>query len=103
MSLQGARLGNNLGAEEHSFLGISGVGSIIATFQHSQFYNYGLTTINSGTMPLKALELLSTLITLNTPAKTELPLTRALLALGNGQLTPTLLIDKLMRRRATEE
>ena len=54
-------------------------------------------------MPPKALELLSTLVKLNTPAKTELPLTRALLALGNGQLTPTLLIDKLMRRKATEE
>lgn len=101
--IEGARLGKILGADEHSFLGISGVGNIIATFQHSTFYDHGLRTISDGTMPNEALQLLSMLTQLNTPSKTELPLTRALLALGRGQLTPNLLIDKLMRRKAVEE
>ena len=101
--IEGASLGKALGAEEHSFLGISGVGNIIATFQQSTFYSYGLTTIKDGQMPAEGLQLLNILIQLNTSTQIELPLTHALLALGNGQLTPTLLIDKLMRRKAAEE
>jgi len=101
--IEGARLGNSLGADEHSFLGISGIGNIIATFQQSAFYSHGMNTINNGTMPPEALQLLTILIQLNTPPRTELPLTQAMLALGRGQLTPSLLIDKLMRREATEE
>ena len=101
--IEGARLGKSLGAEEHSFLGISGVGNIIATFQQSRFYGFGLTTIQDGEMPVEGLQLLDTLTQLNTSTQIELPLTRALSALGKGQLTPTLLIDKLMRRRAAAE
>ena len=52
--IEGARLGKSLGADEHSFLGISGVGNIIATFQSSPFYSHGLTTIQNGTMPNEA-------------------------------------------------
>lgn len=101
--IEGARLGKAFGADEHSFLGISGVGNIIAAFQDNEFYQYGIQTIQIGTMPRKALTLLETIRSLNTTQNVELPLTQAMWALGKGQLTPMLLIDKLMRRKAAEE
>ena len=49
--IEGGRLGKALGAEEHSFLGIAGIGNIIASFQQSVFYSYGVQTIDQGIMP----------------------------------------------------
>ena len=101
--IEGGRLGRELGADEHSFLGIAGIGNIIASYQQSPFYSYGKETIDSGGMPQEAVQLLNSLVHLNSATRTDLPLTNALLALGQGRLTPTLLIDKLMRRKAAEE
>ena len=101
--IEGARLGKALGADEHSFLGISGVGNIIAAFQDNLFYRYGLQTIQTGVMPPDALTLLETLRALNDKTNIDIPLTQAMWALGKGHLTPMLLIDKLMRRKAAEE
>jgi glycerol-3-phosphate dehydrogenase (NAD(P)+) len=101
--IEGARLGKAMGAEEHSFLGIAGIGQLIATLEKSTFYQYGLTTITNGTMPQPAIELLEAVLTINDGTSVHLPLTKAIYALGKQEISPTLLIDGLMRRKATRE
>jgi glycerol-3-phosphate dehydrogenase (NAD(P)+) len=101
--IEGARLGKALGAEEHSFLGIAGIGQLIATLEKSSFYQYGLTTITDGKMPSPALELLEAVLNINDAESVHLPLTKAIYALGKQEISPTLLIDGLMRRKATRE
>jgi glycerol-3-phosphate dehydrogenase (NAD(P)+) len=103
--IEGARLGERLGAQEHSFLGISGIGELISTLEDTPYYRFGLQTIETGSMPTAGMEVLDILLRLNAanPQSVDLPLTQALKALGQQKLTPSLLIDMLMRRKPTAE
>ena len=50
--IEGGRLGKALGAEEHSFLGIAGIGNIIASpSKVSSTVGGGVQTIDQGIMP----------------------------------------------------
>ncbi len=101
--IEGSRLGMAMGADEHSFLGIAGIGHLIATFQESDFYQHGQQTIYRNAMPTVALNYLHTIERLNADFKVQLPLMSAIHMLGQGKLSPTLLIDGLMRRKSTRE
>ena len=72
--IEGARLGKILGADEHSFLGISGVGNIIATFQHSVFYTMDFgQSLDEDKMPVEGLRLFNVLTQLNIALENRVP------------------------------
>ena len=102
---EAVRLGNALGASEHTFLGLAGVGDIFATGTHPQNPKY-LAGQKLGRNEGLSERLLQKLISIQQLAKrqqVELPLTEATIAMGRGQIEPQLAIDKLMRRRPTQE
>jgi len=101
--IEGARLGTAMGASEHSFLGMAGIGQLVSTFQGSVFYQYGKETIQQNNMPTVAIQTLSNVLQFQHRFPVHLPLTKAIYALGQGKIDGTLLIDGLMRRSATKE
>ncbi len=101
--IEGSRLGAAMGADEHSFLGIAGIGHLVATFQESKFYQLGQQTIYRNAMPSVALNYLAMIERLNADLQVQLPLMSAIQQLGQGKFSPALLIDGLMRRKSTRE
>lgn len=100
---EAARLGKVLGADEHSFLGLAGVGDIIANGTENPKYKTGRALGSSGRIDDQSLSELQALLTLAENNKVELPLAKAILAMAKGQLEPRLALDLLMRRAPTAE
>ena len=103
--IEGARLAEILGAEEHSFLGLSGVGNIVSELRSAPAYHQGrsLSTVNP--MSKVLLSEFQHLLNLNQAHQqsVDLPLTEAMVAIGLGEIDPEIVIDKLIRRKATAE
>ena len=100
---EAVRLGKVLGAEEHSFLGLAGVGDIVANGTENPKYDIGRELGSSGRIDAQNISDLQALLTLAEANKVELPLTKAIIAMAKGQLEPRLALDLLMRRAATAE
>lgn len=100
---EAVRLGKALGAEEHSFLGLAGVGDIVANGTENPKYKIGHRLGSSGRIDAQHISDLQSLLTLAESHTVELPLTKAIVAMSQGQLEPRLALDVLMRRAATTE
>lgn len=100
---EAVRLGKVLGAEEHSFLGLAGVGDIISSGTENPKYKIGRALGSSGRIDAQNISDLQSLLTLADNHNIELPLTKAIVAMAKGQLEPRLALDLLMRRAATAE
>ncbi len=100
--IEGARLATRLGADEHSFLGLAGIGQTVAQLNNHSYYKMGLN-IRRKPLESRVIKTLQHIIDLNTDTDISLPLTKAMLAIGLGQIDPELVVDQLMRRRATKE
>jgi glycerol-3-phosphate dehydrogenase (NAD(P)+) len=103
--IEGARLAEILGAEEHSFLGLSGVGNIVSELRNSPAYHEGRTHSKQTPLNEVLLSEFKHLLRLNQLQRhpVDLPLTEAMVAIGMGTLDPETVMDKLMRRKATSE
>ena len=98
-------MGLALGAEEHSFLGLAGVGDVIAGGSHANNPKYLLgKEIGAGRRirDSEVAELEAVLIFAHQNG-VEMPLTQAVIAIATGKIKVRLAIDMLMRRSATEE
>ncbi len=100
---EAVRLGKVLGAEEHSFLGLAGVGDIVANGTKNPKYKIGRSLGSSKQIQAEDISDLQSLLTLAETHNVELPLTKAIIAMAKGKLEPRLALDILMRRAATEE
>ena len=103
--IEGARLAEILGADEHSFLGLSGVGSIVSDMRTAAAYHEGRTHSKQSPMNEILLSEFQHLLELNKahPQSVDLPLTEAMVAIGLGTIDPEIVMDKLIRRKATAE
>ena len=103
--IEGARLAEVLGAEEHSFLGLSGVGNIVSELRSAPAYHEGRTHSKQKPLNEVLLSEFKHILRLNKSQRhpVELPLTQAMVAIGMGTLDPETVMDKLIRRKATSE
>jgi glycerol-3-phosphate dehydrogenase (NAD(P)+) len=102
---EASRLGLAIGAEEHSFLGLAGVGDVIACGSHSENPKYDLgRQLGIGkSIPDSITKELEAILDFAKLHNVEMPLTEAVVAIALGKLKVRLAIDMLMRREATEE
>lgn len=102
---ESTRLGQKLGAKEHTFAGLAGVGDLVSCglLPSHQGYAAGLQLANGEPCPIELIQELQSLVALATKHQVQIPLTTGILAIALGQIKPHLALDKLMRRAATEE
>ena len=102
---EASRLGLALGAEEHSFLGLAGVGDVIACGSHMKNPKYLLGRDLGAGKKIKESTVaeLKAILHFANQLDIEMPLTESVVAIAVGKLKVRLAIDMLMRRSATEE
>ena len=102
---ESTRLGQKLGAKEHTFAGLAGVGDLVSCglMPSHQGYAAGLELAKGGACPEELIQELTSLVTLAQKHEVHIPLTKGILAIALGKIKAQLALDKLMRRAATEE
>ena len=100
---EASRLGQALGAEEHSFLGLAGVGDVVAFGMRGAKYEAGRNIGAKKAIPTYYLAELEALIKLGQKQSIDLPLTQAILAIAKGELEAEIAMDALMQRAPTAE
>jgi glycerol-3-phosphate dehydrogenase (NAD(P)+) len=102
---ESTRLGKKLGAKEHTFAGLAGVGDLVSCglLSSHQGYAAGLKLAKGVPCPESLVQELQSLVTLAQHHQVNIPLTKGILAIAMGKIKAQLALDKLMRRAATEE
>ena len=100
---EASRLGKVLGADEHSFLGLAGVGDIIASGSANPKYHIGTQLGKGKSIKEEHISDIKAILLLAKQHRVNLPLTEAIYAITLGKLEARLALDALMRREATAE
>jgi glycerol-3-phosphate dehydrogenase (NAD(P)+) len=98
------RLGRALGADDATFVGLAGVGDLVAAGAHPAHPGYAAgRLLGEGKTPPASLPLeVNALLSLAHRHGVELPMLQALAAVIAGKLRPRLALDMLMRREAKQ-